>query len=314
VAAQHIPLLESSLALIPHWAAVKLCFILWLQLPALRGAHLICSLVNPVVARGVGRMSATIPAGYNRGVFNAVLGLPLFSDGARRILRGLLDGGYVLGVAMVFVLTPGFVTHYGCQVIGLVFPASSSIAAAATADKQRKRQWLVYWVVLVIVTIIHELAEQFLGFLPFWYHAELVYTLYLQLPYFHGADRLYALAAGHWAAGLLLNPSTESFATVRRRVIEAMSPAVTPSVRREVVRRRHPQAPPGLGAMTTPVLLAAAPAVADADAVPTAANTADTTDVVGAARVAEDAGSADKTDAAGEEAADPAPIGRLKVD
>lgn len=217
LAIQHVPLLETTLSLLPHWSAFKLVWILWLQMPVGQGAQLLCHLLDPISARVEARAANHAGVERGRGVVNMLLSLPLLTDRMRRGLQIAVESGYVLLVSLPFVLTPGFVTHYGCQLVGLVFPASSSVAAVAAGDAAAKQRWLTYWTVFTAVTAAHELAEVFFGSLPFWYHAELAYTLWLQLPYFNGAAWLHEVVVGHWSVhGILMSPGRGRFESARR--------------------------------------------------------------------------------------------------
>eukprot|EP00051_Salpingoeca_urceolata_P011219 m.138622 g.138622 ORF g.138622 m.138622 type:complete len:478 (+) comp17035_c0_seq4:2397-3830(+) len=185
-----LPFVERVLCVVPAWSFTLVVFCVWLWLPIAHGASLVCSVIAPTVGRYFGQ----IPQSWEQQnmVLNVLVTVRVISDATRRRILEFLDGGLVAVLALPFVVTPGFLTHYGCALVGLAYPVANSLAALSALRPELLRRWCTYWVVFAAITVAHELLEPVFGFLPLWHHAELAYTVWLQLPYFRGADRVFA--------------------------------------------------------------------------------------------------------------------------
>ena len=49
----------------------------------------------------------------------------------------------------------------------------------------------MYWIVFIIFSLSHDFISVGFSWLPLWYHARLLFIVWLQLPYFRGAERLF---------------------------------------------------------------------------------------------------------------------------
>ncbi|KAK0651893.1 TB2/DP1, HVA22 family-domain-containing protein [Cercophora newfieldiana] len=94
-------------------------------------------------------------------------------------------------VALYFFL---IVFNLGGQLLtniaGFAIPAYYSLGALFTTSKADDTQWLTYWVVFSLFTVIESLISVVYWF-PFYYTFKFVFLLWLSLPAFRGADIIF---------------------------------------------------------------------------------------------------------------------------
>ncbi|KAK3378141.1 TB2/DP1, HVA22 family-domain-containing protein [Podospora didyma] len=73
---------------------------------------------------------------------------------------------------------------------GFVLPGYYSLNALFTANKTDDTQWLTYWVVFALFTVIESLVSVVYWF-PFYYTFKFVFLLWLSLPAFQGAELIF---------------------------------------------------------------------------------------------------------------------------
>jgi receptor expression-enhancing protein 5/6 len=76
------------------------------------------------------------------------------------------------------------------NIAGFAIPAYYSLGALFTASKVDDTQWLTYWVVFSLFTVIESLISVVYWF-PFYYTFKFVFLLWLSLPAFRGADIIF---------------------------------------------------------------------------------------------------------------------------
>jgi hypothetical protein len=198
-----------------------LFFVLWLQCPLTDGAGLgLCQLqhlIGKYVRVRHARMTTLEDSSF---ALRAMVAMGIITDEQRVLFSQVLtDGGNVILLSAVFLVTPGFVTEIGCLLVGVAYPIYASVAsvaagpvvvqgAAGTSAKvdpagasagagagnigrNSHTWWLMYWIVFIVFSLCHDFASAGLSWLPLWYHARLVGTVWLQLPYFRGAKVLF---------------------------------------------------------------------------------------------------------------------------
>lgn len=73
---------------------------------------------------------------------------------------------------------------------GFVIPGYYSLEALFTTTKTDDTQWLTYWVVFALFTVVESLFSVVYWF-PFYYTFKFVFLLWLSLPVFRGADLIF---------------------------------------------------------------------------------------------------------------------------
>ena len=73
--------------------------------------------------------------------------------------------------------------------------------ASVTNDIPRAQKWwLMYWVVFVCFSLTHDFISVGFGWLPLWFHVRLVCIVWLQLPYFRGAEFIFMTTLNKWTS------------------------------------------------------------------------------------------------------------------
>ena len=75
--------------------------------------------------------------------------------------------------------------------IGTVYPFVCSVTAAASDEIEDDTYWLTYWSVYGCLFLLMDLTESFLGRVPGFYTLVIFTTVYLMLPMFRGADKVF---------------------------------------------------------------------------------------------------------------------------
>jgi len=81
--------------------------------------------------------------------------------------------------------------NFGGQILtniaGFVIPGYYSLEALFSVNKADDTQWLTYWVVFAFLTVL-ESAISAVYWFPFYYTFKFIFTLWLALPQFNGAQ------------------------------------------------------------------------------------------------------------------------------
>lgn len=84
-----------------------------------------------------------------------------------------------------------FLLNLCLMIFGYVFPTLSSAKAVLAADDEALREWLTYWAVFSIFTFLEAVFDLLIWRLPFYSEMKIVCVLWLSLPGFQGAFRVY---------------------------------------------------------------------------------------------------------------------------
>ncbi|RYO77222.1 hypothetical protein DL766_006694 [Monosporascus sp. MC13-8B] len=98
----------------------------------------------------------------------------------------------VIGVAALYFFF--IIFNIGGQLLtnlaGFVIPAYYSMQALFSASKVDDTQWLTYWVVFALFTVLESLLSLVYWF-PFYYTFKFIFLLWLGLPAFSGAQLVF---------------------------------------------------------------------------------------------------------------------------
>ncbi|XP_058179118.1 HVA22-like protein a [Rhododendron vialii] len=87
-------------------------------------------------------------------------------------------------------------------VVSLAYPLYASIRAIETKSPEDDRQWLTYWILYSMITLLELTFAKLIEWIPFWSYAKLIATCWLVLPYFSGATYVYE----HYVRPFYMNP------------------------------------------------------------------------------------------------------------
>ncbi|KAF7546171.1 hypothetical protein G7Z17_g8627 [Cylindrodendrum hubeiense] len=120
----------------------------------------------------------------------------------------------VIGVGALYFFL--IIFNLGGQLLtnlaGFAIPAYYSLGALFSANKEDDTQWLTYWVVFSLFTVVESFVQVVYWF-PFYFVFKFVFLLWLSLPAFRGAELVfrsflaptlgrYFASAGSTASGL----------------------------------------------------------------------------------------------------------------
>lgn len=94
-------------------------------------------------------------------------------------------------VWIIFMFLPAGLKRIIAIAIGTIYPTICSISAVATEEIEDDTYWLTYWSVYGCLFLIMDITEDFIGRIPGFYTLIIFTTIYLMLPMFRGADKIF---------------------------------------------------------------------------------------------------------------------------
>ncbi|XP_002974595.2 HVA22-like protein e [Selaginella moellendorffii] len=76
-------------------------------------------------------------------------------------------------------------------VISVLYPMLASVKAIESPLKEDDEQWLTYWILYSLMTLLEIAAAPALAWFPLWYPVKLALLCWLVLPQFKGASFVY---------------------------------------------------------------------------------------------------------------------------
>lgn len=157
-----------------YWYEVTTVFFVWLYIPILNGARL---LYENITALYIAPKIKPIAAKMNNMI--------------SALYQTMINAMHLWFVWIIFMFLPVALKRTIAIAVGTVYPFVSSIAAASTEEVADDTFWLTYWSVYGCLFLIMELLETWLGRIPGFYTLVIFSTVYLMLPMFQGADKLF---------------------------------------------------------------------------------------------------------------------------
>lgn len=75
--------------------------------------------------------------------------------------------------------------------VGFVYPAYATYKALESKTPESSAQWLTYWCVFSIFTVVEFFADLLISTIPLYYLAKLLFVIWLMAPQTKGATTLY---------------------------------------------------------------------------------------------------------------------------
>ncbi|GMR53304.1 hypothetical protein PMAYCL1PPCAC_23499, partial [Pristionchus mayeri] len=125
-------------------------------------------------------------ASYGPKIDDAIVAVERATEMKREKISTIL-----IGILSFCLVMGGTGARFVCNIIGIAYPAYASLKAVRSLNALEEKEWLVYWSVFGLVTLVDFWIEFILQFFPFYYVAKSLFYLYLYLPYTRGADSIF---------------------------------------------------------------------------------------------------------------------------
>ncbi|KAL7536714.1 hypothetical protein ACHAXR_008246 [Thalassiosira sp. AJA248-18] len=107
------------------------------------------------------------------------------------LYQTLANAVHLYLVWIIFMFLPAGLKRIVTIGVGTVYPFVCSVTAAATDEIDDDTYWLTYWAVYGCLFLLMDLFETWLGRIPGFYTIVIFTTVYLMLPMFRGADKVF---------------------------------------------------------------------------------------------------------------------------
>ncbi|TMW59444.1 hypothetical protein Poli38472_004513 [Pythium oligandrum] len=197
VVSMFIPAFIARYLTIPtYWTNILLA---WMHSPVARGDIALYTLLSPLVNPYANRIKDMTDTASGNGaqeneatnfLMRTLVAFNVVKPTYMHLLSDMWSQGPAL-IGLMFIFTPGFVTARGALLVGFGFPAYVTMGALADKRTRTYEWWLLYFAVAVIVDHLLTSIGTTLWWLPLFQHLKLLVMMWLQFPYFRGAQKIF---------------------------------------------------------------------------------------------------------------------------
>lgn len=103
------------------------------------------------------------------------------------------------GVLLVFCVFFGIFAGFITNMIGFIYPGYMTLLALDGDHEGIQTNWLIYWSMYSVLTLIEDYGEFIIYWIPFYYPAKAAFLIYMMLPQTNGAKKIYEIARPYLA-------------------------------------------------------------------------------------------------------------------
>lgn len=157
-----------------YWYEFLFVYYLWLLLPFTDGAALLYDFVTeplivPLITPHTKKMTGWV----------------------NTLVTAFINAFHLWFVWFAFFFLPPSLKSFIAICVGTVYPFMASIVAVSTPQGDDDTFWLTYWSCYGILYLVMGFFEQWLKNIPGFYLLYIIATVYLMLPMFKGADKIF---------------------------------------------------------------------------------------------------------------------------
>jgi len=107
------------------------------------------------------------------------------------IVKSFVNAVHLYIIWIFFMFLPQGWKRIAAVLVGTVYPYISSVVAISTDEFEDDAFWLTYWSCYGILFILMDFLETWLGWIPGFYTLIILSEVYLMLPMFGGAEKIF---------------------------------------------------------------------------------------------------------------------------
>jgi len=201
-----------------YWHAFLFIFLLWLYFPKTDGAKLIYeNLTKPYLAPKLRPYASKM------------------DDMIQNLYSMLMNVAHLWVVGLFFVFLPQGLKRIVAVGVGTAYPFVSSVGAAVSEEIEDDTYWLTYWSCYGILFIVMDILENWIGWLPGFYALFICAAVYLMLPMFDGANKVFRKVLVP-LAGLKEMLLLRDAVMVKKKMLRDLDPERAESVRKAIAK------------------------------------------------------------------------------
>jgi len=107
------------------------------------------------------------------------------------IVKSFVNAVHLYIIWIFFMFLPRGLKRMAAVAVGTIYPFAGSVTAISTEEFEDDAFWLTYWSCYGILFIAMDFLEKWLGWIPGFYTVIILSEVYLMLPMFGGAEKIF---------------------------------------------------------------------------------------------------------------------------